>query len=88
MIKKRQKYSRSTLLAVWEKADTVPGQNPKQWRYDDFGNIINFLEYGQQSASGWVVSHITPISEGGAMDLSNLRPLWWLAEKRLTSLSA
>ena len=86
MIKKRQSYNRSIVFDVWEKAETIAGQNPKQWRRDEFGHIINFFEYGQQSATGWVVSYIRPVSEGGASDLSNLRPLWWLAEKRMSNL--
>jgi hypothetical protein len=83
-------YSEDTIQAVWEKGTPVSGNDPKLWRKDQCGAWIARKHYANRDSSfGWEIDHITPQSEGGGDELSNLRPLQWqnnvaTAESRLT----
>ena len=71
-------FSEDIVQRVWEKALTVPGYNPKEWRKDECKAWIHREQYGNRNSDyGWEIDHITPLSEGGTDDLSNLRPLQW-----------
>ncbi|MDE2645692.1 MAG: HNH endonuclease [Bacteroidota bacterium] len=70
----------NTIGAVWQKAREIPGFSSLIWRWDDFGRVIRYTDYGnRQSQWGWEIDHITPKSEGGTDLLSNLRPLNWVS---------
>jgi len=63
---------------VWEKADVVPGFNPRIWRKDCCGALIHKNQYGnRKSAFGWELDHVILKSQGGSNQISNLRPLQW-----------
>lgn len=67
--------SEEKVQKVWEKAETVDGNDPNVWRKDQCGGWIGRNLYGnRESEYGWEVDHINP--QGGD-DLSNLRPLQW-----------
>ena len=67
-----------TVKDVWEKADTVLGCNPDEWRKDQKGAWIYYNAYGDRTSDyGWEIDHITPLSNGGQDILSNVRPLHW-----------
>lgn len=65
-------------LAVWSKGRVIPGQDPSMWRYDDYGNFIQYSEYGNRNSPfGWEIDHRIPVANGGGDGLLNLRPLHW-----------
>lgn len=66
--------------AVWQKGRLIPGYSSLIWRWDAFGRVIRYQDYGNRSSQwGWEIDHITPLSQGGPSDLSNLRPLNWVS---------
>lgn len=78
MVFERVDFDDEMVLAVWDKGTIVDDMDPSVWRRDDYGNIIYFADYGDtESAYGWEIDHITPLSEGGSNELFNLRPLNW-----------
>lgn len=64
------------IWSVWSKAEIFGGNDPVFWRKDECGAWIFRSHYDRQDSEyGWVIDHITPISDGGTDDLANLRPL-------------
>jgi len=67
-----------TIQKVWEKGTITAEYDPKVWRKDTCKAWIRRKYYGdRQSPFGWEIDHITPESEEGGDELSNLRPLQW-----------
>ena len=64
---------------VWNKATIISNENEKiGHRQDQCTAWINKNDYGNRdSVYGWEIDHITPQSNGGNDNLSNLRPLHW-----------
>lgn len=74
------KFSDSIVQKVWEKGIIVQDIDLNSRRKDICGAWIDRNMYGDrsdQNNNGWEVDHITPESDGGTNDLSNLRPLQW-----------
>ena len=66
--------------AVWLKGHPIAGRDRDKWRRDDFGNVIQYSQYGNRdSRFGWEFDHIRAVADGGTDDISNLRPLHWEA---------
>ena len=76
-------FSQAKILAIWEKAQTIPGVNPSQVRKDKFGKEIAYEAYGLDSPKGWNIHHKTPLEKGGSNDIGNLEPLHWKNHKNL-----
>lgn len=71
--------TQQTVRDVWQKAQFVDAQNEaKGFRKDQCGAWIQWSQYGNRnSAYGWEIDHVTPVSRGGSDHVSNLRPLHW-----------
>ena len=71
-------FQPAVIVAVWQKAQIVPGIDPAVRRHG-CGAWIDFAAYGQTVADGrgWEIDHIVPVSLGGTDDLLNLQPLQW-----------
>ena len=65
---------------VWNQGKMIPGYSYLVWRWDAFGRVIRYWDYGNRSSEwGWEIDHITPLSQGGTDDLNNLQPLHWMS---------
>jgi hypothetical protein len=65
--------------AVWAKGRVIPNFDPNVWRWDIFGSVMRYSDYGQTTDYGWEKDHIDP---NGPDELSNLQPLHWLNNRR------
>ena len=71
-------FTEEEIQKVWEKATVVSGNKPNKFRKDQCGAWIARNQYGNRDSDyGWEIDHITPKSNGGGDELSNLRPLHW-----------
>lgn len=70
-------YTDEVLLAVWQKAEQVDGNDPRVWRKDFAGAWIRYDQYGMRTMYGWQIDHRRPQSKGGTDEVSNLFPLQW-----------
>ncbi len=71
-------FDHATVRAVWNRGEPIRGYDATTWRRDPFGHIIRFLDYGdEESAYGWHIDHIRPVSMTGFDGLQNLEPLYW-----------
>ena len=66
---------------VWEKAKTIRGENPAQYRQDPYRKRIRYASYGTQGQMGWEIDHIKPKSRGGSDNIRNLQALHWKANR-------
>ena len=66
---------------VWEKAKTIRGKDPAQYRQDPYRNKIRYASYGKKSPVGWEIDHIKPKSRGGSDNIRNLQALHWKANR-------
>jgi hypothetical protein len=65
-------------IEAWGKCLVPPGYDGSIWRWDAFGSVICWSDYGSRSAEyGWEIDHIVAVSLGGSDHPSNLRALHW-----------
>jgi hypothetical protein len=68
-------YDDWTLTRIWLNSKVVPDTNGVDVRFDCYGNIMRWSQYGKTTEHGWVVDHLIPDSWGGPSDISNLQAL-------------
>ncbi len=73
----RREFTEEEIEAVWQKAIVQPNNDPNVYRKDYAGAWICRGQYGQQTAYGWEIDHVRPLSLDGSYNLSNLLPLHW-----------
>jgi hypothetical protein len=77
----------TTKRLVWNKGKEIPGQDPTLYRYDDYGKVIAYQDYGNRNLEhGWEIDHIVPKAMGGSDDINNLRPLHYRTNAGLGGL--
>lgn len=73
-----QPFDERTKIAVWAKAQIVPGYDPNSRRKDSCGAPMDYSQHGNRnSQTGWEIDHIRPKEKGGTSELTNLQPLHW-----------
>ena len=71
-------FPQQIIVAVWRKGRIVQGYDPSRLRQDVCGAWMEWAHYGNtNSARGWEIDHVKPVSKAGVDHLSNLQPLNW-----------
>ena len=68
-------FDENIIDAVWNKAATIKGMDPAEYRHDILGNELCRSSYGRKSIMGWEIDHIKPVSKGGMDDIDNLQAM-------------
>lgn len=79
-----KEWTKEEKHAVWEKGEVISGKDPRRFRKDSCGDIMEWDKYGDdQSPYGWEIDHTYPqarleklgVPEEMIHDLRNLRPM-------------
>lgn len=79
-----KEWTKDEKSAVWEKGEVIPGKDPRRFRNDPCGDIMEWDKYGDdQSPFGWEIDHTYPkgkleklgVPDELIHDLRNLRPM-------------
>lgn len=68
-------FSEEMIERIWEKAQIVPGYDPRIWRKDFAGAWIRKDLYGVIHNYGWEIDHRRPKVMGGTDSYDNLFPV-------------
>ena len=62
--------------AVWDKGRIIGGFPPEDWRWDTYGYVIRYADFGNRgSRYGWEIDHFHDAIRSGGDPLMELRPL-------------
>ena len=76
-------------LAVWKKGRIIGGFPPEQWRWDAYGYVIRYADYGNGSSRyGWQIDRFHDAIPSGGDPLAELRPLNCCSSANRTSRRA
>jgi hypothetical protein len=70
-------FDLATKVAVWQKAQIIPGYNAAVLRKDMCGAWIQWDQHGLTTNYGWEIDHNRPVALNGADEIANLWPLHW-----------
>ncbi|MBP5345209.1 MAG: hypothetical protein J6Y99_03245 [Bacteroidales bacterium] len=74
-------YSDNQIEEAWNRATTIEGANPNEWRKDPCGAWIKRDQYGKESRYGWNIDHIIPkkLFQNNGYDCTSLNrwPMHW-----------
>jgi len=74
----RKTFSDDEIQKVWDKLQSVKGEDPTMYKKDYAGAWIKRDEYGNtESSLGWEIDHRKPVAKGGTDDMWNLDALQW-----------
>jgi len=59
----------------WNNAVSIPGRDPKRWKYDPIGNPVVYVLRGCHGALCHEYDHIVPFSKGGKTTVENCQIL-------------
>ena len=79
MKKSKNNWSESVKVAVWKKGKINPDFSPNVLRWDAYGHIMMWSEYGRKDSKlGWDIGSINHLTNEGAEEIDNLQPfnLW------------
>ncbi len=71
------KFTDEIIEQVWQKAQTVDGRDPKEWRKGFVGTWIKRDSYGKADDYGLEIAHMKQVAKGGADKLDNLWAIHW-----------
>lgn len=74
--------TKADIDAAWNRAATIRGKAPDQYRRDELGNELYKPSYGTHGEKGWHLDHRNPKANGGTDHGRNLRILHWQANLR------
>ena len=62
--------------AVWDKGRIIGGFPPDDWRWDTYGYVIRYADFGNRASRyGWEIDHFRDAIRSGGDPLMELRPL-------------
>ena len=64
-------FSANQKDSVWRDAPSIPGRDPKRWRYDALGNPVIYVSRSNNGAISHSYDHIQPFSKGGQTTIAN-----------------
>jgi len=70
-------FTDDKIKTVWQNAKTVDNFDPNKFRQDVCGAWMAWDNYGKETAIGWEVDHVLPVSKGGTDHTDNLRAMHW-----------
>ena len=74
----RKTFTDDEIQKVWDKLESVEGEDSTMYKKDYAGAWIKRDEYGNTGSSlGWEIDHRKPVAKGGTDDVWNLDALQW-----------